>query len=667
MKKQRHASILHRMYAGFALLVLLFVTTVFLMLRGTQQIQSKLDDVSQQALPLVTLSNQVSVRLLAADKEFKDYLTSVDTNRMDQASKRFANRHQSFTVAINELAKQSKTNPTLSAQVQVIRQLESSYFEQAKVAMGNYRTMLAAQDQGRISNRKFQRLYAELYNGMREVVDSYDDVVIQNISASYFAKLNDTETITSDALASSDIALVKKAFNGNRRAVTHLTYAFRGIANRAPALKEQFDPMIVAFSQAIGKKGGVLDQHLNYLEARRDLYANIAVLAGDVEKVMSLLDTFNQEANQMMDSAVIQADQAYSKAVMTAIFIGLLVTGCAAAIGYYLSILIRTPLKAILNSLEHMADGDMTHRITIENNNEFGRISRHINALAEQLQNVLRDLLHASERLANVATENQATTEKAKGQLNEQRQQTAAVATAMTQMEQSVQMVADAARQSMTKVQEVESATATGREVMSSNITTTHQLSERLDESAHVVAKVQAMSTNIGSILDVIRGIADQTNLLALNAAIEAARAGEQGRGFAVVADEVRVLAQKTTESTSEIEGMIDSLQNSSEQAVTVIQTCLAEMENSVIQASEANSAMEEIQAIILHISEMSSNIAHSADEQRRTSAEIASNLNEISLIADQSFDAMEHVAKASDMLDHQAQEQNEIVHRFTV
>ncbi|EVU15701.1 methyl-accepting chemotaxis (MCP) signaling domain protein [Vibrio parahaemolyticus V-223/04] len=214
-------------------------------------------------------------------------------------------------------------------------------------------------------------------------------------------------------------------------------------------------------------------------------------------------------------------------------------------------------------------------------------------------------------------------------------------------------------------VQRVESASEEGRNVMSSNISTINQLETRLHESVSAVSELQKMSGQIGSILDVIRNIAEQTNLLALNAAIEAARAGEQGRGFAVVADEVRVLASKTTQSTTEIESMISNLQSSSQSANQVIQSCMSDMEMSVEQASKANSSMEEIQALIIEISQMSTHISQAAAEQSETSADIARNIEDINNIADESYHAMSSITHTSESLTQLAHQQNELVHRF--
>ncbi len=253
---------------------------------------------------------------------------------------------------------------------------------------------------------------------------------------------------------------------------------------------------------------------------------------------------------------------------------------------YTLGKAIRRPLKELLRVLTEVTQGDMTQRIGFRSNNEFGRLGSQVNLLIEQMGEVLSQLSQASAQLNNAAHDNRHTTESVRADLEKQRQETASVAAAMTQMEASVREVAQAANQTLERVMDVEKASETGRKVMAGNITTTHQLAGKLQQTGKVIGDVSAMSGQIGNILDVIRGIAEQTNLLALNAAIEAARAGEQGRGFAVVADEVRSLAGRTAQSTSEIQTMIENLQQGVAKAVTVMQECSREMDSCMDQSS---------------------------------------------------------------------------------
>lgn len=236
---------------------------------------------------------------------------------------------------------------------------------------------------------------------------------------------------------------------------------------------------------------------------------------------MDLLGSFSAQANTQMQTAINNADSTYSQGYRNATILGVGTTLFALFIGWYIAQSVRKPLKATLVTLEALAKGDMTKRSQVNQFVEFSKLGNYINTLADNLQEILGRLSQASSDLTAVAEENQTTTTEAKNRLHEQRQQTASVATAMTEMEQSVTDVSHSAQNTMERVHDVEKASTTGREVMSRNINTAHQLSTRLDKSVHAVSDLQQMSSNIGSILDVIRNIADQTNLLALNAAIE--------------------------------------------------------------------------------------------------------------------------------------------------
>ncbi|NOJ13769.1 methyl-accepting chemotaxis protein [Vibrio splendidus] len=658
-------SVIKRMYAGFALIIIMFAVTITIMMNSMNQIHSNFESVSETSLPLVALSNQTSVQLLSADKSFKDYLTTQNAERMSAMRTEFAASQNSFSEVLGSLEAASQNNVSLTERIAQLRVMEERYFAEADEAMNNYVAMFEAQEQVQKASRDFQRLHSELAVGMKEYVADQKSISVKVMAKSYFIKLQDAEVITSDALASSDVAFVQKAVNQNKKAVTHLNYAYRGLSTQLPALKNVFDESVQKFTKDVGQKGGVLDKHNNYLKAKQALYINIANLAVEIDKAMAVLDSFNVTAEEQLNASLEDASSIYDKGLFNAIAIGIVVTVFAAAIGYHIAHSVREPLTRILGTLEGLTEGDMTQRIDIRYDNEFSRVSRHINTLADNLRNILVKLNDASDDLTKTASVNQKTSTETQAQLNSQREQTATVATAMTEMSHSVQEVANSAQSSLTMVQQVESASESGRQIMNTNISTINQLEVRLTESVGAVGELQQMSSQIGSILDVIRGIAEQTNLLALNAAIEAARAGEQGRGFAVVADEVRVLAQKTTQSTSEIETMISNLQSSSKTASNVIESCMSDMDMSVQQASSANSAMEEIQALILEISHMSTHISQAAAEQSETSGDIARNIEDINHIADKSYQAMSSIAEASQNLTILANQQGDLVHQF--
>ncbi|WP_052879854.1 methyl-accepting chemotaxis protein [Vibrio coralliirubri] len=658
-------SVIKRMYAGFALIIIMFAVTITIMMNSMNQIHSNFESVSETSLPLVALSNQTSVQLLSADKSFKDFLTTQNAERMSAMRTEFAASQNSFSEVLSNLEAASQNDSTLIERIAQLRAMEERYFAEADEAMSNYVAMFEAQEQVQKASRDFQRLHSELTVGMKEYVADQKSISVKVMAKSYFIKLQDAEVITSDALASSDVAFVQKAVNQNKKAVTHLNYAYRGLSTQLPALKNVFDESVQKFTKDVGQKGGVLDKHNNYLQAKQALYVNIANLAVEVDQAMAVLDSFNVTAEEQLNSSLADASSIYDKGLFNAIAIGIVVTVFAAAIGYHIAHSVREPLTRILGTLEGLTEGDMTQRIDIRYDNEFSRVSRHINTLADNLHNILVKLNDASDDLTKTASVNQKTSSETQAQLNSQREQTATVATAMTEMSHSVQEVANSAQSSLTMVQQVESASESGRQIMNTNISTINQLEVRLTESVGAVGELQQMSSQIGSILDVIRGIAEQTNLLALNAAIEAARAGEQGRGFAVVADEVRVLAQKTTQSTSEIETMISNLQSSSKTASNVIESCMSDMDMSVQQASSANSAMEEIQALILEISHMSTHISQAAAEQSETSGDIARNIEDINHIADKSYQAMSSIAEASQNLTILANQQGDLVHQF--
>jgi methyl-accepting chemotaxis protein len=281
------------------------------------------------------------------------------------------------------------------------------------------------------------------------------------------------------------------------------------------------------------------------------------------------------------------------------------------------------------------AEGDLTVRMDEKGKDEVSRLCCAYNRFAEKTERMIESVSQAAGNLSGQVGNFATLAEHTKGGIEKQHEQTTQVATAMTEMSATVHDVAQNTSHTAEAAREADAQANAGCDVVNSVTGSIDALAAEVGRAVETVQKVEQDSERIGSVLDVIRGIADQTNLLALNAAIEAARAGEQGRGFAVVADEVRTLAKRTQDSTAEIQEMIESLQSGVHQTVQVMQSSQQQAGESVEQASRAHAALEEITHAVETITEMSSQIATAAEEQSAVAEDINRNIVEITHLAE--------------------------------
>ncbi len=265
--------------------------------------------------------------------------------------------------------------------------------------------------------------------------------------------------------------------------------------------------------------------------------------------------------------------------------------------------------------MEKLEAGDLRDTLAITSQDEFGTLGNSTNRLTDSLRETVRSLTNGSQELAACAEETEAVSRHSQKSISEQKLQTLSIATAINEMSQAVSNIAKNAAEASVQVQNATEEANNGKKIVEHNAEKIQQLSSRIQESSAVIHRLNEYSDNIGSVLEVIRNIANQTNLLALNAAIEAARAGEQGRGFAVVADEVRSLAVKTQDSTSEIQSMIERLQQGTREAVSAMNISSQEASNSVEYALSAGVALNRITEMVQAINAMSLEIASAAEE----------------------------------------------------
>ncbi|GGB16215.1 methyl-accepting chemotaxis protein [Agarivorans gilvus] len=643
------------------------VLTNILSLQTGNKFNQQLDLVTEEATPLVLQSSEFAVDLLTADKHFKDALTSQNADAIKASGEAFAQSELVFVSSLGTLRSMAEGNNELESHLDTLNNLDQNYFRVATQVIQDYIAYLEAEQNVKRSTNLLSVMLPQLKKNLSDKVVALNDDYIRWASESFLNAMAVVELNTLEGLNTTESAKVEVIFKRNKKLIKNFLEATSDLEDEIPELRNDMGHQIDQFIKDSTQDDGVLAEHLALTKQREDIAQHVDATALEITNAISILTSINEIANQQVDKASSNASAMLDSSRIQLITAMVVVIVLALLVAWNVASAIKQPLSMLLKTLKAAAAGNMTETVAYSSNNEFGQLADSANSMMSQMRTVLLEISQAAESLSNVSKGNSVTLNSAKDELNNQRQETASVAAAMTEMEQSVREVAKSANVTLEKVMEVEEAANSGRKIMSDNITTTHQLSEKLDHSSSVIGEVDNMSNSIGSILDVIRGIADQTNLLALNAAIEAARAGEQGRGFAVVADEVRVLAQKTTNSTTEIQSMIENLQKSAQRAVTVMSECSTEMQSSISQTSDANGAMEEIQGIITQISDMSSQIAAAAEQQQATGAEISTNLNRISDISDDNYQSIEIVTSTSEELGELAAEQDLLVKRFTL
>jgi len=369
-----------------------------------------------------------------------------------------------------------------------------------------------------------------------------------------------------------------------------------------------------------------------YMRNGYDTAAGDAVVSGidrePAKQLQNLIKTYRGIVNEHSTGIL---DHAASFLFFTKIMIPvmcLLLFGCIClVIKYYFS----QPLNALMKSVTYFGESDFSVPIDVSHNNELGIIARQL----DTAQSSLRELFTTVKSTAEDVNDNALKIKSNSSLINQGMESTNSrieqSATAVTEMASTVQEVSRSASHAAESASRADDSAHNGASLMDETIKTIGALADEVSNTSGVIAKLEDETKSIGTVLDVIRGIAEQTNLLALNAAIEAARAGEQGRGFAVVADEVRSLAQRTQESTAEIQQIIETVQGSAKDAVVAMEHGTEATKMCVDQANAAGKSLKEITSTVNDIHMMNTQIATASEEQTTVSEDISQNINGIS------------------------------------
>ncbi|MCS4315531.1 methyl-accepting chemotaxis protein [Pseudomonas sp. BIGb0381] len=431
-----------------------------------------------------------------------------------------------------------------------------------------------------------------------------------------------------------------------------------------------------------GEERSIYDEYMRLLTQYQQIEARMKSLssANQIDELRNLLNTellnnseqVNMVLNRLLDynnKAALatnqQAEDQYNMAFDWVIGLLVIATALTMLFAWLLTRSITLPISQALEAAEEVAEGNLTRPIKVDGNDEAGRLLAAMAKMQEKLRDTLQRIAGSATHLASAAEELNAVTDESARGLTRQNNEIEQAATAVNEMTSAVEEVARNAVSTSEASRNATTSAGDGRDLVQETVSAIERMSGDVQATATLIGELANESRDIGKVLDVIRGLADQTNLLALNAAIEAARAGEAGRGFAVVADEVRALAHRTQQSTSEIERMIGSIQAGTEHAVDSMRNSTERAESTLNIAKGAGMSLDTINTAIVEINERNLVIASAAEEQAQVAREVDRNLVNIRDLSVQSATGASQTSAASNELSRLAVDLNGMVGRF--
>ncbi|CED61916.1 Methyl-accepting chemotaxis protein [Moritella viscosa] len=400
---------------------------------------------------------------------------------------------------------------------------------------------------------------------------------------------------------------------------------------------------------------------------------NLSVLAEKnslkLEKLLADLGQFKQDSQSeftaLINASLESSDSSRNKGVLLGVGVIILVL----ALCYWLTVSITGSIRKVSDSLKEIAqgDGDLTIRIDYTNKDEIGDLVYWFNQFLNKLHGSISETIQSIDSLSQVSTQLATSSSTSKSRIQEQSKSIDQVSRSMNEMFDTVRHIADYASNASLEASSANKEAETGTVVVDKTIEAIHDLANEVKTASKVIDELDSHTSNVGVILDTIRGIADQTNLLALNAAIEAARAGEQGRGFAVVADEVRTLASRTQDSTQEIQQVLEELQRASRGAVEAMQRGMNKAEMGVEQSSSASDSLISISGKVEAIHVVNEQIASATEEQAQTSKLIHGYIDETHAIATQVSQDTEVLDEIAGAIEVATQQLRQATNQFSV
>lgn len=646
-----------RVIGGFAFVTFLLIVLGAASWFTNSKLKTSTTLLQDLSLPALESSNRLSHTLSKQEKQVLVAYHSPDSNAVPTIKSQFTTASNTFTQELNQLTALVSNRNDFSQVINKLKNSYNSFKNQSENMISTHESAL--QTQARIQNR-YDDVEMAVDDSASLLLDLIDFELSEDVIKQEIAATASTLDSSLSGIVSTSFDLIgtteKSKFNTISKELDYIVSDTKSrlkyVTNHWEGVVEQelIDEINTEASKVFALVKGsnsLISMKASEIELNSkasQLLSSVEKQASDVNKQMAILtSTIESISKEVSERAIKDIDSASVQTIILVLI--------AIVVAIVVSIAVVRPLTRSLEKVNHalnvLASGDLTHKLDDSGHDEFAKLSANCNKLVDSLRSLIQGILDRSDQLAAAAEETSAITAQTTVSIQEQKSQVDQVATATTELSSSAQQVTASADEALSQIKAADDESRHMRLIADENKRTILALADEVSKAGVVINKVHADSASIGSILDVIRAIAEQTNLLALNAAIEAARAGEQGRGFAVVADEVRSLASRTQDSTQEIQQMIEVLQQGTQEAVAVMELGRSQASSCVDKTEQANIALESISNAVHQAHDSGTHIAHAAQEQNLVSQQVSEKLEHIAAISEETSTGADQTAQS--------------------
>ncbi|CAG9297686.1 methyl-accepting chemotaxis protein [Celerinatantimonas diazotrophica] len=657
-------TLVQRIVGGFILLLIVFLVSVVVNYTSVDQIAGNFKEISNKTLPLSNIANNTKITLLQQNQNLLMVFHAEKPNAIDPLRKNFEQSDQEISALLGKIPQPIiDANKALSEKVAAIKSIRKNYASAGIQLMAIRKQKLTNNEAINVQLNYMSRLERRLnYYLAKYSKPRYAKANFQSIIKGLDRETKVILNAFNNYLVDKNFANLQKAVSGMDAIIPRRLASIKELdVDRGKVFSVVLNPLI----EQLSAKDGLYHLYLtnNMLTEQEEQLLNDSNRL--VTELLADADAFVKQANQMVMSAQENTTARIHLIKQSIIMISAISLVIVIIVPLWISGTIRRSIKKFRQALLTMTEGDLRIQFDQSGRDEFAELGGYLNQLTENLRQTFTELSRGSDKLSEVSNRNASISEQTTQAVDHQRHLLSSTASAMTEMESSVAEVAQRAQDTMMAAEQAGNQMEDVSQRIKQAVNNIRAQAEDIENASKTTLELNDYGKKIDSIIETIQNIAEQTNLLALNAAIEAARAGEQGRGFAVVADEVRSLASRTKNSTEEIQNMIELMQKLIQAVVDVIELNVSKNTSNIEVAESADQGLNLMNDSIRQIVEMNIQIATATEEQSTTTKDISASVVNISDAAEQTAKGAEDNAQTSHSLSQQAHQQRELVNRF--